>query len=78
MEALEYETVLAVCDTTIGYIIKHLFKDLPSALDSIKCTNPKCKKTILTPIAVPYINIQITNGDLSSLQQGIDSSSAGS
>lgn len=73
MEVLEYETVLAVCDTTIGYIIKHLFKDLPSALDNIKCTNPKCKKTTLTPIAVPYINIQITNGDLSSLQQDIDS-----
>ncbi|XP_025192698.1 uncharacterized protein LOC112592766 [Melanaphis sacchari] len=73
MEVIEYETVLAVCNTTIGYIIKHLFKDLPSALDSIKCTNPKCKKTTLTPIAIPYINIQITNGDLSSLQQDIDS-----
>jgi len=69
MKFLEYETILAVCDTTIGYIIKQLFNDLPSALDIIKCTNPICKKTTLTPIAVPYLNVQITNGDFSSLQQ---------
>ncbi|CAI6355862.1 unnamed protein product [Macrosiphum euphorbiae] len=73
MEFLEYETTLAVCDTTIGHIIKQLFNDLPSALDIIECTNLICKKTTLTPISVPYINIQITNEDLSYLQQDIDS-----
>lgn len=72
MEFLEYETFLAVCDTTIGHVIKNLLTDLPSALDVIKCTNHICKKTTLTPIAVPYINIRITNGDISCLQQDID------
>ncbi|CAI6353378.1 unnamed protein product [Macrosiphum euphorbiae] len=62
MEFLEYETTLAVCDSTIGHIIKQLFNDLPSALDIIKCTNLICKKKALTPIAVLSINIQITNG----------------
>ncbi|CAI6354500.1 unnamed protein product [Macrosiphum euphorbiae] len=41
MEFLEYGTTLAVCDTTIGHIIKQLFNDLPSALDIIECTNLK-------------------------------------
>jgi len=44
MEFLEYETTLAVCDTTIGHIIKRLFNDLPLALDIIKCTILICKK----------------------------------
>lgn len=73
MEHLEYETILAVCDTTIGHIMKQLFNDLPSALDIIKCTNLMCKKTTSAPITVPYINIQIKNGDLSCLQQDIES-----
>jgi len=54
MEFLQYETTLAVCDNTIGHIIKQLFNDLPSALDIIKCTNLICKKTTLTHSCTLY------------------------
>lgn len=72
MEYLKYNTTLAVCDTTVGNVLKQLLIDFPTVLDNIQCTIPTCNKTTKLPISVPYITLHITNGQLNSLEEDIN------
>jgi len=71
VEYLEYNTTLAVCDTTVGNVFKQLLIEFPTVLDNIQCTVPTCNKTTKCPIPVPYITLHITNGNLNSLVEDI-------
>uniref|UniRef100_A0A2S2PF07 Uncharacterized protein n=1 Tax=Schizaphis graminum TaxID=13262 RepID=A0A2S2PF07_SCHGA len=71
MEYLEYNTTLAVCDTTVGNVFKQLLIEFPTVLDNINCTISTCNKTTKCPIPVPYITLNITNGNLNSLEEDI-------
>lgn len=68
---MEYNTILAVCDTTVGNVFKQLLIDYPTVLDNIQCSISTCHKTTQHPIPVPYITIHISNGNLNSLEEDI-------
>jgi len=71
MNFLEYNTTLAICDTTIGNVIHRLFEKYPTASDSIKCSILTCKKLTTTSIPVTYITLLTVNGDLNNLQRNV-------
>ncbi|XP_022179136.1 uncharacterized protein LOC111039805 [Myzus persicae] len=71
MEHLEYNTILAVCDTIVGNVFRQLLIELPTVLDNIKCSISSCNKTTKCPIPVPYITMHIVNGNLNSLEEDI-------
>jgi len=71
VENLEYNTTLAVCDTTVGNIFKQLLIEFPTVLDNIQCTISTCNKTTKFPIPVPYITLHVTNDNLNDLEDDI-------
>lgn len=42
IRSLEYDTTLAICDTTIGNVINKLFIDLPSLKEETECSSNVC------------------------------------
>lgn len=72
MEYLQYNTTLAVCDTTVGNVFKQLLGEFPTVLDNVQCSTSNCNKiTKCCPIPVPYITIHITDGKLNSLEEDL-------
>lgn len=48
IRSLEYDTTLAICDTTIGNVINKLFIDLPSLKEETECSSNVCLNTSTT------------------------------
>jgi len=68
IEIIDNDISMAKCDTTMGNVINIFLKDLPILKNFITCTNPKCKKTIVTSIPIPYITVNVKNDNLDELE----------
>lgn len=61
------DTAIAKCYTTMGNIINMFTKNIPTLKDMITCTDPKSKKTIVTPIPTSYTTITVKDNNLNGL-----------
>lgn len=72
IEKLEYNTSIAICDTTPKTILKSILSEFPTFVEKSSCTNNKCAKYQETCTPVNIITYNTTNGDIHGLQKHIN------
>lgn len=66
LQQLEYNTTLAICDTTVGLVIKKMCIETPTLIEEISCNNSSCNRINNRPIA--FLTFQTSDGSLNQLQ----------
>lgn len=72
LELLSYGITLATCDSTAGHILKSLFCDFPTALDTVVCNVEDCERSVITPTPITVLMYNTNNNKLDGLQKFID------
>lgn len=73
LQALEYEITLAVCDTTVGHVLKTMMDDFPTAIELTTCTNNTCPNSKHTTRDIMFITYQVsTSNSIEGLQLFMD------
>jgi len=65
---MEYNTTLAICDSTMGNVIHSMLTEFPTIKEAIRCTS-NCQTKFNTLV---YLTYQTENGHIQNLQQYID------
>ncbi|XP_050064844.1 uncharacterized protein LOC126553771 [Aphis gossypii] len=65
---MEYNTTLAICDSTMGNVIHSMLTEFPTIKEAIRCTS-NCQTKFNTLV---YLTYQTENGHVQNLQQYID------
>jgi len=63
---LEYNTSLAICNTTAGLVITKM-NIKPTVVEDIICSDPKCERNTSHPVV--FLTFQTSDGSLNGLQQ---------
>lgn len=69
LKLLEYNTTLAVCDSTVGKNINVMLNDSPSIIETIKCTFKDCELNKKSPQSIVNLTYETTDGKIRNLQQ---------
>jgi len=72
---LEYNTTMAVCDSTVGLVITKLLRDYPSLKEYVTCSSKVCQNNSEKKFI--YLTFQIdSENNISNLQQFINDRTA--
>lgn len=66
LQPLEYNTSLAICNTTAGLVIEKMYIKTPTVVEHISCSDPNCERTTSRPVV--FFTFQTSDGSLSDLQ----------